>query len=126
MLGSFVVSSSGVNSDDMIADIAMTDQDREFLSDPEKNGGACIISPSGTVLAGPLPGNTEGIVYADVDLSACIRSRLVIDMGGHYNRSDVYQLTVNNEPRPLVAVSGGVTPQPTTPSPTAALEEDPV
>jgi aliphatic nitrilase len=105
MLGSFVVSASGVNSEDMITDIAVTDEDRAFLRDPEKNGGACIVSPSGTVLAGPLPGNTEGIVYADVDLGACIRSRLVIDMGGHYNRSDVYQLSVNNVPRPLVRVS---------------------
>lgn len=105
MLGCFVVSSSGVNSDDMVDDIAVTDDDRAFLADPEKMGGACIVGPSGTVLAGPMPGGTEGIIYADVDLDACLRSRLVIDMGGHYNRSDVYQLAVNNTPRPLVAVT---------------------
>lgn len=105
MLGSYVVSSSGVNSDGMIADIAVTDDDRDFLRDPEKNGGACIVSPSGTVLAGPLEGNTEGIVYADVDLDACLRSRLVIDVGGHYNRADVYQLKVNNRATPLVVTA---------------------
>lgn len=121
MLGAFVVSSSGVNSDDMIEDIAMTDDDRAFLADPEKNGGACIVSPSGTVLAGPLPGNTEGIIYADVDLGACIRSRLVIDMGGHYNRSDVYQLSVNNVPRPLVVVTHT---DPEQAAPTVAVEEE--
>lgn len=104
MLGSYVVSSNGVNGDDMIADIALTDDDRRFLADPEKNGGSCIVSPSGRLLAGPLEGNTEGILYADVDLQACVRSRLVIDMGGHYNRSDVYQLTVNNRSTPLVSV----------------------
>lgn len=102
MLGSYVVSSSGVNSQDMIDDIAVDDEDRAFLADPEKSGGACIVSPSGAVLAGPLEGGIEGIVYADVDLDACLRSRLVIDMGGHYNRSDVYRLTVDNRPRPLV------------------------
>jgi len=89
----------------MVDDIAVTDDDRAFLADPEKMGGACIVGPSGTVLAGPMPGGTEGIIYADVDLDACLRSRLVIDMGGHYNRSDVYQLAVNNTPRPLVAVT---------------------
>lgn len=104
MLGCFVVSSSGVNSDAMIDDIAFSDDDRSFLADPEKNGGASIVSPSGAVLAGPMEGNTEGIVYAEVDLNAVVRSRLVIDMGGHYNRSDVYQLHVNNAPRPLVSV----------------------
>lgn len=104
MLGCFVVSASGVNSPEMVADIAVTDEDRAFLHDPGKNGGACIVSPSGEVLAGPLEGNIEGIVYADVDLNACIRSRLVIDMGGHYNRSDIYQLRVDNRPRPLVSV----------------------
>lgn len=122
MLGCFVVSSSGVNSDEMIADIAITDDDRAFLTDPEKNGGACIVSPSGTVLTGPMPGNAEGIVYADVDLNACLRSRLVIDMGGHYNRSDVYQLTVNNVPRPLVSVTGSDVRVPETPH--DATEED--
>lgn len=105
MLGCFVVSASGINSPEMITDIAVTDQDRVFLHDPEKNGGACIVSPSGEVLAGPLEGNVEGLIYADVDLDACVRSRLVIDMGGHYNRSDVYHLSVDNRPRALVSVA---------------------
>lgn len=104
MLGCFVVSASGVNSPEMISDIAVTDEDREFLTDPEKSGGACIVSPSGEVLAGQLEGKIEGIVYAEVDLDACIRSRLVIDMGGHYNRSEIYHLSVDNRPRSLVSV----------------------
>lgn len=106
MLGCFVVSASGVNDADMIADIAITDEDRAFLADPEKNGGACIVNPSGAIVAGPLEGNTEGIVTADVDLGACVRSRLINDMGGHYNRSDVYRLTVDNRPAPLVTLIG--------------------
>lgn len=102
MLGCFVVSPSGVNSEDMIADIAQTKADEQFLRDPNKSGGACIVAPSGQMIAGPLPGGEEGIVYAEVNLDDCTRARLVIDMAGHYNRSDVYQLHVNNEPRELV------------------------
>ncbi|GAA3739043.1 carbon-nitrogen hydrolase family protein [Leifsonia bigeumensis] len=104
MLGCFVVSASGVNDAGMIADIAITDEDRAFLADPEKNGGACIVNPSGVIIAGPLEGNTEGIVTADVDFDACLRSRLINDMGGHYNRSDVYQLRVDNRAAPLVTL----------------------
>lgn len=102
MLGCFVVSASGVNSEEMIADIARTPEDEAFLRDPEKNGGACIVGPSGQIIAGPLPGGEEGILYADVDFDACVRARMVIDMAGHYNRSDVYNLTVNNRSVDLV------------------------
>ena len=50
-----------------------------------------------------MEGNTEGILYADVDFSASVRARMVLDVAGHYNRSDVYRLTVNNEAVELVS-----------------------
>ena len=103
MLGTFVVSSNGVNSEDMIADIVVTDDDVTFLRDANKNGGACIVNPAGHVIAGPMEGNQEGILYADVDFASCTRARLVLDVAGHYNRPDVYQLTVNNSPVNLVS-----------------------
>lgn len=103
MLGSYVVSPAGVNSEDMIADIARSEADEEFLRDPLKSGGASIASPSGQIVAGPLPGGEEGIVYADADFGACVRARMVLDIAGHYNRSDVYRLIVDNRPRDLVS-----------------------
>lgn len=103
MLGCFVVSASGVNSEEMISDIAMNDDDEAFLRDANKSGGACIVNPAGQVVAGPMRGGEEGILYADVDLTSCVRARLVLDVAGHYNRSDVYQLTVNNTPSDLVS-----------------------
>ncbi|MBO0875356.1 MAG: carbon-nitrogen hydrolase family protein, partial [Pseudonocardia sp.] len=99
----FVISSCGVNSDAMIADMALTAADDEFMRNPEKTGGTCIIAPSSEVLVGPMPGDEEGIVYADVNLEDCIRGRLLHDVAGHYNRSDVYRLLVNNAPSPLVS-----------------------
>lgn len=104
-LGSFVISSCGVNSEEMVAALATNEQEAEFLRDPGNNGGACIINPSGKVIAGPMEGDQEGIIYADIDLSACARTKLVQDFAGHYNRSDVYRLLVNNQDSELVSVT---------------------
>ena len=99
----FVISACGINSEEMIADLAATEADEAFLRDVSKQGGTAIISPAADVIAGPMDGDVEGILYADVDFEACIRGRLVHDVAGHYNRSDVYRLFVNNAPSQLVA-----------------------
>ena len=101
----FVISSCGVNSEDMIADLAASEADEAFLRDPSASGGTCIISPAARVIAGPMPGGEEGILYADADFDAVIRGRMVHDVAGHYNRSGVYQLLVNNEPSELITMS---------------------
>ena len=51
-------------------------------------GGACVVSPIGEVIAGPLY-DGEGIVYADCDLSAALRAKRYFDVAGHYSRADV-------------------------------------
>jgi len=51
-------------------------------------GGACVVSPTGQVIAGPLY-DGEGIVYADCDLSAALRAKRYFDAAGHYGRADV-------------------------------------
>lgn len=102
MTKAFVIASVGVNGPAMIEDCAVTDADRAFLADPTTTGGACIINPQGAIIAGPLPGDQEGIVYAEVDLDACITARMLHDVSGHYNRSDVYQLVIDDRPAPLV------------------------
>jgi nitrilase len=61
-------------------------------------GGSVIISPSGHVLAGPLF-DKEGILYANLDLSKVIQSKLDFDVVGHYARPDIFQLIINEEPR---------------------------
>jgi nitrilase len=53
-----------------------------------------VIGPDGRVVGEPLI-DDEGIVYADVDLSKCIAPKQMHDIVGHYNRFDVFQLTVN-------------------------------
>jgi nitrilase len=57
-------------------------------------GGSAIVSPLGDVIAGPLYGE-EGILYADLDLAQVVQARFDFDPVGHYARSDVFQLIVN-------------------------------
>jgi nitrilase len=50
-------------------------------------GGAVVVGPLGDVLAGPLYGG-EGMVLADCDLRAGLRTRAWFDPVGHYGRED--------------------------------------
>lgn len=65
-------------------------------------GGSVIVDPSGEVLAGPVYG-AEAVLVADVDLNARIRGHLDLDVAGHYARPDVFQLHVDDRPKPAVA-----------------------
>ena len=72
---------------------------KELNEQPEImcRGGSAIISPLGKVLAGPLY-EQEGILFADLDLAAIVRSKFDFDVVGHYARPDVFQLIVNEKP----------------------------
>jgi nitrilase len=62
-------------------------------------GGACIVSPYGEVIAGPLY-DQEGIVTADCDLREALRAKRSFDVAGHYGRADVLAPPAA-PPRPL-------------------------
>lgn len=51
-------------------------------------GGACIVGPTGHVIAGPLY-DGEGIVAADCDLREALHAKRYFDAAGHYSRADV-------------------------------------
>jgi nitrilase len=51
-------------------------------------GGACIVSPVGDLIAGPLC-DAEGIVTADCDLREALHAKRYFDVAGHYARADV-------------------------------------
>lgn len=72
-------------------DPSTSDEGDEFVS----QGGSCIISPLGAVLAGPL-WNVEdgGILAVEVDFEDCERGRLDLDVAGSYSRNDAFKLTV--------------------------------
>jgi nitrilase len=73
----------------------------ELATDPDDvvcTGGSCIVGPLGHVLAGPAR-DGEQILYADLDLDEITQAKYDFDVTGHYARSDVFRLTVDEEPQ---------------------------
>ena len=66
-------------------------------------GNSVIVSPNGELLAGPAR-HQETILTADIDLGAVHAARRMFDPVGHYNRPDVFRLTVDTRPRPPFSV----------------------
>jgi len=56
-----------------------------------------VIGPDGRVVGNALI-DDEGIVYADIDLGKCIQPKQMHDIIGHYNRFDIFNLSVNRKP----------------------------
>ncbi|MGH8802428.1 MAG: nitrilase-related carbon-nitrogen hydrolase [Casimicrobiaceae bacterium] len=72
--------------------------------DPEaiiSEGGSCIVSPLGELLAGP-DYDGECILSAEIDLDEITRGKYDFDVVGHYARPDVFRLVVNERPQPPV------------------------
>ena len=72
---------------------------------PLIRGGSVIVGPLGDVLAGPLFGE-PGLVTARIDTASLAGARYDFDPVGHYNRADVFQLTVDDRPRSTVRYAG--------------------
>ena len=73
--------------------------------DPEQplmRGGSLIVSPMGEVLAGPLV-EEEGLVSAGIDLDDLVEARYDMDVVGHYARSDVFALKVDERAKPAAS-----------------------
>jgi nitrilase len=82
------------------------DRDRAWRAHEENGewvepGNSIIVDPTGTVLAGPAR-HEETILTAQIELSAVHAARRYFDPVGHYNRPDIFQLTVDTRPRPAV------------------------
>ncbi len=80
--------------------------DRERLyPDPDEwlnEGDSVVVDPLGRVVAGPLHGE-HGLLLADIDAAASRAAHYTLDAAGHYNRPDVFSLTVNRAPARHVA-----------------------
>lgn len=94
MSKAYVINALGALNEEMIEMLAANDDDRAFLRDPNNSGGSTIIGPQSTVIAGPMT-NEEGILYADIDLEACVREKVTHDLAGHYNRADIFNVRIN-------------------------------
>lgn len=73
------------------------------------SGGSGVIGPDGAWLAGPVFGR-EDIITAEIDLERIREEQQALDAVGHYNRPDVFRLTVDARPQRHVTWLEGGTP----------------
>lgn len=75
-------------------------------------GAAGIIGPDGAWIAGPAD-QERTIVYGEIDLGRIAEEQEHLDTGGHYNRPDIFALTVDRRERsPLTFAADDASPEP--------------
>lgn len=95
----FVVAACGIVSPEMIDIMVESDEHKELLS--AGGGHAVIYGPDGAPLAEKIPEHEEGLLIADLDISAITISKVFADPVGHYSRPDVTRLLLNRNPQPV-------------------------
>jgi predicted amidohydrolase len=68
-------------------------------------GGSTIAGPDGRVLA--TAALEDDLLFADLDLDVIAGEQQIMDVAGHYNRPDLFQLSVNGSPMPQVSFRPG-------------------
>lgn len=98
-----IVSCSTISDEIITAMETLVPNAREKL-ERRNSAFSGVIGPDGRVVGQPLIDH-EGIVYAEIDLARCIQPKQMHDIIGHYNRFDVFNLSVNRAPLTPVTVS---------------------
>lgn len=68
-------------------------------------GGSAIIAADGSYITEPLYGSA-GLVTGTVNIARQLEECQALDTNGHYSRPDVFELTVNTNPKPGVRFEG--------------------
>jgi aliphatic nitrilase len=92
----YVLSVGGATTAETREAIAGTPADRALLDAMAADPSSAVYAPRGALLSGPLPGG-DGILYADLDLSAGAWAGLV---NRQYDRPDLFQVSVDRSARP--------------------------
>lgn len=89
----YVISVTGIYSEEMKDILCKNPEARETIVND--GGHSSIVGPNGVFLAGPVAG--ESVIYAEADLERIVDAKRLHDVLGHYNRFDIFKLTVDEE-----------------------------
>ncbi len=78
---------------------ALANMDKGMIETLERSPRpvSMFLDPSGNVISEVLSEN-EGILYADIDVAACVEPKQFHDVVGYYNRFDVFSFGVDRRP----------------------------
>lgn len=94
----FTIISTSTISEDIIAAMETVRPDARKLLERSSSAFSGIIGPDGRVIGEGLV-DAEGIVTAEIDLARCIQPKQMHDITGHYNRFDVFRLSIDTSPQ---------------------------
>ncbi|MFQ5779012.1 MAG: carbon-nitrogen hydrolase family protein [Terriglobia bacterium] len=99
-----LAAASFLKKSDLPADFELAE---DFKDAPEVllEGGSAIIGPDGEYVVEPVFGGEE-LLTAEIDLERVSEEKLLLDVGGHYARPDLFDVRVRREPlRPFRPVA---------------------
>lgn len=114
----FNVVASGFMDTAIFELLSQLDSDAARVLEGSPRSVSLVTGPSGQAVSEEFC-DEEGILYANIDVSACIEPKQIHDVSGGYNRFDVFSLTVNRSSRrPAVFVDSDAV-RPADPPPAA-------
>lgn len=119
----FTVVAAGFMDQAMRDELADLDAKARDILDATPRGVSMVIGPTGEPVGDTLS-DREGILYADIDLSACVEPKQIHDVVGYYNRFDIFKLTVDRSANRPIAFEKGSTEGHAQGDQTQAKEED--
>lgn len=119
----FNVVCSGFMDKPMRQMLGKLDREAGRILDNSPKSVSMIIGPTGEPI-GDVMCESEGILYADIDISACVEPKQIHDVVGYYNRFDVFKLTVDRSANRPIAFREEGTERTVEPSPKLAADEE--
>ena len=101
----FVLCATSVNDRATLDIVCETDEHRSLMTVAgldAAGGRSMIFGPDGAPLADYLPEEQEGLILAEIDMSALHLAKTAGDAFGHWSRPDVVRLMFNRQPAPNV------------------------
>lgn len=95
----FTVVAAGCLGASARAALAELGEEAMRILEGSPHGASMVIDPMGRVVAGPVDGDDDLLLYAEVDVARCVVPKQFHDLSGGYNRFDVFQLGVDRRAR---------------------------